>query len=95
MPALMSDAFLDLVCSDADLLAAEFDAIVSVGWGAVPPGRPSGPPPVPEPARERPFWALTAGEVPQAPPRHGEPDPLPGRQRGPPRRGGQVGGGSR
>jgi hypothetical protein len=34
--------FLDLICSDADLLAAEFDAIIAAAWPTPPadgPGR--------------------------------------------------------
>ncbi|KPM50810.1 hypothetical protein ACG83_37945 [Frankia sp. R43] len=46
----------DLICSDPDLLHAEFDAIISAAWGSdVPPGRPQRPaaprPPSPGPAR--------------------------------------------
>jgi hypothetical protein len=29
--------FLDLICSDADLLAAEFDAIIAAEWSMPPP----------------------------------------------------------
>jgi hypothetical protein len=38
----VDEQFLDLICSDADLLAAEFDAIVAVEWPEPPadtPGR--------------------------------------------------------
>ncbi len=46
----------DLICSDPDLLHAEFDAIISAGWDSdVPPGRPRRPaaprPPSPRPPR--------------------------------------------
>jgi hypothetical protein len=74
------DAFLDLLCSDPDLLNAEFDAIVSAGWGTPPPDRPA----VPEPARERPPWAMLPAAVPSWLPALGEPNPMPARQRGPP-----------
>ncbi|EFC78721.1 hypothetical protein FrEUN1fDRAFT_8157, partial [Parafrankia sp. EUN1f] len=34
----------DLICSDPDLLHAEFDAIISAAWDSdVPPGRPGRP----------------------------------------------------
>jgi hypothetical protein len=32
--------FLDLICSDADLLAAEFEAIVAAEWPTPPADRP-------------------------------------------------------
>ncbi len=39
----------DLICADPDLLRAEFDAIISAGWGSYgPTGRPA-PPPAPGP----------------------------------------------
>lgn len=46
----------DLICSDPDLLHAEFDAIISAAWDSdVPPGRPGRPaaprPPSPGPVR--------------------------------------------
>jgi hypothetical protein len=34
------EEFIELVCSDEDLLAAEFDAIIAANW----PGRPPAPP---------------------------------------------------
>jgi len=37
----VDELFLDLVCSDADLLAAEFDAVIAAAW-AEPPGDSSG-----------------------------------------------------
>lgn len=74
-------AFADLLCADPDLLNAEFDAIVSAGWGMSPPDRPA----VPEPARERPPWAPDPADTPCRRPTSGRPNPLPPRQRGPPR----------
>lgn len=35
----IDDEFLELVCSDEDLLAAEFEAIIAANW----PGPPSAP----------------------------------------------------
>src|SRR6185312_11977010 len=32
--------FLDLICADAELLAAEFDAIIAAEWPQPPTGRP-------------------------------------------------------
>jgi hypothetical protein len=32
--------FLDLICADPDLLAAEFDAIITAEWPRPPTGRP-------------------------------------------------------
>ena len=45
----VEDQFLDLICSDADLLAAEFDAIIAAEWPSPPAnqgtrGAPSGHP---------------------------------------------------
>lgn len=77
---LEADAFLDLLCADPDLLAAEFEAIVAAGWGAPPPDRPAPP----EPARERPPWTVDPAAVHPRRPPLGEPNPLPPRQRGPP-----------
>jgi hypothetical protein len=50
----LDEQFLDLVCSDEDLLRAEFDAIIAAGWPSTatarPPDRPPGPrPPAPDP----------------------------------------------
>ncbi|HEY7271923.1 MAG TPA: hypothetical protein VH502_04245 [Actinoplanes sp.] len=36
----VDDQFLDLICSDADLLAAEFDAIIAAEWREPPADRP-------------------------------------------------------
>ena len=33
--------FLDLICADAELLAAEFDAIIAAEWPEPPPDRPA------------------------------------------------------
>ena len=35
--------FLDVICDDEELLAAEFEAIVSAGWRSTLPTRPGGP----------------------------------------------------
>jgi hypothetical protein len=35
----VDDQFLDLICSDADLLAAEFDAIIAAEWSDPPAHR--------------------------------------------------------
>ncbi len=35
------EQFLDLICSDDDLVQAEFDAIIAAEWPSPPPGRPS------------------------------------------------------
>jgi hypothetical protein len=44
----VDEQFLDLICSDADLLAAEFDAIIAAEWPEPPPDTPGrgadGPP---------------------------------------------------
>jgi len=37
----VKDQFLDLICGDADLLAAEFDAIIAAQWPE-PPGHSPG-----------------------------------------------------
>jgi hypothetical protein len=36
----VDEQFLDLICSDADLLAAEFDAIIAAEWPKPPARRP-------------------------------------------------------
>jgi hypothetical protein len=36
----VEEQFLDLICSDVDLLAAEFDAIITAEWPEPPPSRP-------------------------------------------------------
>jgi hypothetical protein len=36
----IEDRFLDLICSDADLLAAEFDAIIAAQWPEPPTATP-------------------------------------------------------
>jgi len=36
----VDDRFLDLICSDPDLLAAEFDAILAAEWPEPPTERP-------------------------------------------------------
>ena len=36
----VDEQFLDLICNDADLLAAEFDAIIAAEWPEPPPDRP-------------------------------------------------------
>lgn len=47
----MDDQFLALVCNDADLLDAEFEAIVAAEWPVPPEGTP---PRSPEPVRPLP-----------------------------------------
>ena len=53
----VDEQFLDLICNDADLLAAEFDAIIAAEWpdAAGRPGRhaapPAGTPPAGSPPR--------------------------------------------
>jgi hypothetical protein len=37
----VEEQFLDLICSDQDLLAAEFDAIIAAEWPG-PPANPAG-----------------------------------------------------
>ena len=37
LPTAPTDEFMELVCGDADLLRAEFDAIVAEEWGGQPP----------------------------------------------------------
>ncbi|HJQ01506.1 MAG TPA: hypothetical protein VJ851_07890 [Jatrophihabitans sp.] len=36
----VDEQFVDLICRDADLLAAEFDAIIAAEWPDPPAGRP-------------------------------------------------------
>jgi hypothetical protein len=56
----LDEEFLELVCSDEELLRAEFEAIVAAGWPRTPARpplrRPAGRPPTPRggPRRERP-----------------------------------------
>ncbi|HET9142461.1 hypothetical protein [Actinophytocola sp.] len=38
-----SDAFLAIVCADAELLRAEFEAIINAGWNPPPVTRPARP----------------------------------------------------
>ena len=53
----VEEEFVDLVCSDADLLAAEFDAIIAAEW--------------PEPPGDRPGRGAAGGHPGNgAPPRH-------------------------
>jgi hypothetical protein len=42
--ARQRDEFVDLICADADLLRAEFEAIVAAGWSNPPPSPPAGRP---------------------------------------------------
>jgi hypothetical protein len=37
----VDEQFLDLICNDPDLLAAEFDAIIAAEWPQPPPDRPA------------------------------------------------------
>lgn len=37
---LVEEEFVELVCSDAELVAAEFEAIIAAEWPTVPPARP-------------------------------------------------------
>ncbi len=64
----MCTEFIDVVCADAELLRAEFDAIIDAAWAGTPPEDPA-----PE--------AVAAGGPP---PRHGAPrfpTPWPGSTR--------------
>ena len=36
----VDEQFFDLICNDAELLAAEFDAIIAAEWPAPPPSTP-------------------------------------------------------
>jgi len=50
----IAEGFVAVLCADADLLRAEFDAIVDANWDAsppVPPARSGGPGRRPAPAR--------------------------------------------
>jgi hypothetical protein len=38
----VDEQFLDLICNDQDLLAAEFEAIIAAAWPAPPAARPVG-----------------------------------------------------
>jgi hypothetical protein len=43
----VEEQFLNLICNDPDLLAAEFDAIIAAAWPTPPadgPGRPAADP---------------------------------------------------
>jgi hypothetical protein len=66
----VDEQFLDLICSDADLLAAEFDAIIAAEWPKPPadmPGRgAAGAHPGSGAARR----AAEPDRGPVAPPRH-------------------------
>ena len=82
----VEEQFLDLVCSDADLVRAEFDAIIAAGWPErpVPPTRSPVPrPPVP-PADGPGGWVVISVAGPVSEP--GAPG-TGGRERSPPRRG--------
>jgi len=48
------EAFLQLVCADKDLLAAEFDAIIAASWARPPADTRLHPGPVRRPRRSRP-----------------------------------------
>jgi hypothetical protein len=77
-----AEEFLALVCSDAELLLAEFDAIIAAGWPALPPAEPGCRSAVEPPAGGTPRWVAHADGRPR---RQG----LPGtswqaRQRSPP-----------
>lgn len=81
-----SDRFLDIVLDDADLLDAEFAAIIEANWG---PGRP----PLPRPTPLRPDRAPGPAPVPYTCPAGRGPcragDDAPARQRSPPDRDGR------
>jgi hypothetical protein len=66
----LDEQFLELVCSDEELLRAEFDAIVSAEWPTppnhAPAHRPSGEPPTP---RGQP-WSPAPGARLMNRPRH-------------------------
>lgn len=73
----------DLICSDTDLLHAEFDAIIAAEWGGDhPPGRPTPPPPPPQ-RPVPPSPPEPAVRRPRRPPTVGRERP-PGWQRAPP-----------
>jgi hypothetical protein len=79
----IDDEFLDLICSDTDLLAVEFDAIIAEEWPQPPTARPArGASGRPGSSRPRPRPTAVDGRVARA--------PQPGvgrqaRQRSPPR----------
>jgi hypothetical protein len=57
-PAGLEADFIALICADDDLLRAEFEEIVSAGWGPPPPpangpGRHHGPDPAGHPVATR------------------------------------------
>ncbi len=39
----LEERFYDVICDDEELLTAEFDAIVTAGWGSTRPVWPCGP----------------------------------------------------
>jgi hypothetical protein len=51
-----AEEFLGLVCSDAELLRAEFDAIIAAGWPSPPPADPACRTAVEPPAGGTPRW---------------------------------------
>jgi len=60
----LDEQFLELVCSDEELLRAEFDAIIAAEW-PTPPNHsprqhPAGQPPTP---RGRPWWPALGGRL--------------------------------
>ncbi len=81
----IDEEFLDLVCSDEELLRAEFEAIVAAEW-PMPPMRPPRPSPAGRPPSPRrvTWWADTSGRLVSRP-RHPGIGGW-GRQRSPPRR---------
>lgn len=59
------EQFVELMCADAELVRAEFDAIIAAEWSQPPPDEPdSGPPPEPPPRGPR---RLASGQTPGLP----------------------------
>jgi hypothetical protein len=63
----ISEAFIDLICGDDELVCAEFDALMRECWPGDPPGPPQ-PKPAPRPrGTDRPGGGELAPAVARAP----------------------------
>jgi len=83
-PTVTDEAFIDLVCSDDELMRAAFDAIVTEEWPSAPsPPRPARAAGFPEPRRSRRSRPAPDG---LGPVRSRRPVRRAGRQRSPPAR---------
>lgn len=61
--------FLDLICADQDLLAAEFDAIIAATWPDPPASRPGHGPTIPRPIGHADRWLPVRDRGPRFRPR--------------------------